>query len=303
MDEIVDHVFLTRFNVPSAGYESLIRATDGWLEMRLALFEKFCLPSVRNQHDRRFMWIIYFDPESPGWLMDRIGSANFDGIFAVRFRAEISRQDLIDDIRGVVQHPGTHLLTTNLDNDDGLAADFTERLRGVGPTRTSTAVYLANGLIRSGAALFSYRDPHNAFCSVLSPWEVPETCWADWHNRLAESMPVVKLAGSPAWLQVVHGSNVSNRVHGRQIPPGAFRRTFPALLDDLPEPSTSYLVGDALVRAPGRMVREVARSAAKRLINSVSGQDGTDDFKAWALRHRLRGAKLRKGRGVRNGFL
>ena len=38
-------------------------------------------------------------------------------------------------------------------------------------------------------------------------------------------MPVVQLDGPPAWLQVVHGSNVSNRVRGRIVSPNRTRLT------------------------------------------------------------------------------
>ncbi len=45
---------------------------SGWLEDRVELFERYCLPSVAAQTDRRFSWIIYFDPQSPAWLRQRI---------------------------------------------------------------------------------------------------------------------------------------------------------------------------------------------------------------------------------------
>jgi hypothetical protein len=303
MDTKTNHVFLTRFNVPTAGYESLIRASDGWLEKRIALFEDYCLPSVRNQDNRNFGWIIYFDPESPQWLMNRIAAANFDQIFKIIFRSEVSRQDLLDDISTLVKRRGTHLLTTNLDNDDSLASDFSQRISAVPQLTRSTALYFDNGLIRAGEALYSRKDPSNAFCSVVSPWSAPDTCWADWHNRLAHSMPVINLAGPPAWLQVVHGSNVSNRVHGHQVSPRAFREIFPGVLDGMPEPSRYCLVGDALVRAPVRVVRDYARKGMKQLIANVAGPGGTDRLKAWVLGNSPKQGKQEKGKGVQNGYL
>lgn len=302
MNMETNHVFLTRFNVPTPGYERLVRASEGWLEKRIALFERYCLPSVRNQYNRNFEWIIYFDPESPRWLMDRIAAANADHMFTVILRSEVSRQDLLHDIAAVVKHRGTHLLTTNLDNDDGLASDFSQRLHAVAPLPVSTAIYFDNGLIRTDEALYSHKDPSNAFCSVMSPWHALDTCWADWHNRLEQSMPVMNLAGTPAWLQVVHGLNVSNKVHGHQISPRAFRGVFP-VVDDMPEPSKSSLVGDALVRAPIRAVRDYARKGLKQLIMHFSGQDGTDSLKAWILHHNPNKVKLKKGKGVQNGYL
>ena len=67
-----DHVLLTRFNLPSAGFESIVRAQDGWLKDRIELFERYSIPSVQAQTSQAFHWIIYFDPESPEWLKGRI---------------------------------------------------------------------------------------------------------------------------------------------------------------------------------------------------------------------------------------
>jgi len=41
-----DHVLLTRFNLPSKGFEGMITAKEGWLTDRIALFEFYCLPSA-----------------------------------------------------------------------------------------------------------------------------------------------------------------------------------------------------------------------------------------------------------------
>ena len=65
MKPSIDHVILTRFNLPTAGVESLVRAQEGWLRDRQVLFEKYCLPSVKFQTRQDFSWIVYFDTQSP----------------------------------------------------------------------------------------------------------------------------------------------------------------------------------------------------------------------------------------------
>src|SRR6185312_13033255 len=112
------------------------------------------------------------------------------------------------------------LLTANLDNDDALAATFVARLRAVDTRSDHAAIFFENGLVRSGDRLYAYRDPMNAFRAVRdSRATEPRTCWADWHTRLGKHMPVQVVGGQPAWLQVVHGQNVSNRVRGRLARP------------------------------------------------------------------------------------
>lgn len=297
----VDHVMLTRFNLPSKGYESLIRSQEGWLHGRMGLFEKYCLPSIRNQSDKNFKWIIYFDPESPKWLMDRIREINPDRVFSPVFRAEVTGSELIEDIDRVVGRRNDYLLTTNLDNDDGLAADFVSRIRSVAPSVGSVAVYLTHGLIRSGTGTYLHADPDNAFCSVLAPWSEPKTCWADWHNLLGRSMPVVRLGGPPAWLQVVHGSNVSNRVHGRRVSPAAYAEHFPGLLEDMSQPTRAQLLTDQLLLAPLRLGRETARAAAKSVVQATSGRSRIDQFKVWGATQarRLRSRTALEGKTVR----
>lgn len=297
----VDHVLLTRFNLPSKGYESLIRSQEGWLRTRMGLFEKYCLPSIRNQSDRSSKWIIYFDPESPEWLKDRIQEINEDGVFCPVFRAEVTSRDLIDDIAAVVGQRNEYLLTTNLDNDDGLAADFVSRIRTVAPSGGSAAVYMVNGLIRSGDGMFLHTDPDNAFCSVLAPWSKPETCWADWHNLLGQSMPVVRLGGPPAWLQVVHGSNVSNRVHGRRISAAAYTGSFPGLLEDLSRPTRADLLRDRFLLGPSRLVREKLRAAAKSVVQATSGRNRIDQLKVWVATRTMRSNSLAAARKKRVG--
>jgi hypothetical protein len=288
----LDHFLLTSFNLKSTGAESLIRAWECWLRGRVDLFETYCLPSVRAQTSQSFRWIIYFDPDSPDWLMTWISSHASEGLFSPVFRATVPHGELIADLSSLIGSSGTRLLTTNLDNDDALAVDFVERVQAVAAGDTRTAIYLANGLIKAPNGLFRRVDRQNAFCSVAEPWEAPVTCWSDWHNRLHLAMPVVTLSGDPGWLQVVHGSNVSNRVRGVRVSPKPYLRLFPQLLDDVPPVGAAELVVDRVVAGPARLARDGMRAVAKAVVLAVLGKDGLSRVAAAlaGLRNRARPA-------------
>jgi hypothetical protein len=279
MKPMTDHVILTRFNVPTDGLESRVRAKEGWLRERMALFEAFCLPSVQAQTSSDFRWIIYLDPESPGWLKSRIADLNAGGLFTPIYRSAISDSERIADIRAVTGARGQMLITSNLDNDDALAADFVERLQNLqaGPSRA--AVYFVNGLILSGGALYANRDATNAFCSVRETWDLPVTCWADWHNRLGKSMPVLEIDGAAGWLQVVHGTNVSNRIHGTRIAAGTPPNAFGQLLSGVKDPTGLELLYELALAKPGRWSRDKLRSVAKGAILRTVGKPGLDRLK------------------------
>jgi hypothetical protein len=92
-------------------------------------------------------------------------------------------------------------------------------------------------------------------------------------------MPAVILRGNPGWVQVVHGANVSNRVHGRRTYPAQHHAAFPGLLDDLPEPGIWQIARDTLVSVPGRALREGTRATTKAVISKIAGKRGLDRAK------------------------
>lgn len=289
----VDHVLLTRFNLPSVGAESIVRAKDGWLRARIELFRRYCLPSVLGQTRQDFKWIIYLDPQSPEWLVSVMDDLNHRGTFTPIYRAEVGRTELLGDLRLVSGAHHRELLTTNLDNDDGLAADFVERLQAAGSYGTRSALYLTNGLITSGSALYLRRDRSNAFCSVREDWEAARTCWSDWHNLLGQSMNVRELGGAPAWLQVVHGSNVSNRLHGKRVSAAPYLDAFGSLLNDIDDVGRLDLLRDRALERPRRIARDSGRSLLKHAAMTVLGKEGLDRLKSqWAFRTE----QLRKAR-------
>lgn len=68
------HFILTRFNLllwDKAKDDRKVR-TIKWLEHRFSLFEKYCLPSVKNQTCQDFEWIVLFDSMTPDNYKDRI---------------------------------------------------------------------------------------------------------------------------------------------------------------------------------------------------------------------------------------
>jgi hypothetical protein len=275
----IDHVVLTRFNLPSEGVENIIRAKEGWLEHRIGLFERYCLASVRAQKCQLFSWIIYLDPESPEWLKRRIQHHALDGTFVPIFRPSVSPSELIADITDVAGRNGSHLMTTNLDNDDGLAHNFIHRLQAVKPQPEKMAVYLAKGLVKSHSRLYLRTDKYNAFGSVVDDWTSASTCWSDWHTLLGRSMRVLEIYDEPGWLQVVHGTNLSNRVRGRLVSPGQYSDLFPGLLDDVCEPKPIDMISDLALARPQRLVKESGRAIAKGVIIQTAGKKGLDRIK------------------------
>jgi hypothetical protein len=280
LDTEVTHVLITRFNLPSKGAEAHVRVRDGWLHDRLRLFESFCVPSVEAQIEKNFTWIVYLDPSSPRWLLDRIDCLSAGGLFAPHFYESVPRETLLSNIESMTGGPTRYLLTTNLDNDDALAIDFTRRVRRASRADSRVGIYIDSGLILNGDALYARRDRHNAFCSVQESWRDAVTCWCTPHNKLHHIMPVLEVSGgAPGWLQIVHGGNVSNRVRGKRVSPLPYRAQFPAILDTVDVPTSADLARDRYIHQPRRTMYEIARTTTKWFVLKVGGQRGFESTK------------------------
>lgn len=283
----IDHILLTRFNLPSAGPERLIRAQDGWLQDRIRLFERYTVPSVLQQSaPHSFSWLVFLDQESPQWLLDRLAPLVERGAFSPVYGEQFTNEEVVEQARLLTGAHGELLLTTTLDNDDALATDFAERVQRLAVRGRATAIYLENGIILAGSRVFLRHDPHNAFVSVAEPWDDAKTVWRDWHNRLHHHMEVRTDGGRPGWLQVVHGRNVSNRVRGKLVDPAKYRSDFSGHLDEVPSPPRGAVSYDRLVRIPIRESHETVRRAGKNLLLATMGKDGLDRVKETVQRRR-----------------
>lgn len=263
------HVILTRFNMATPGRELAIRTKPGWLADRFALFEDYCLPSIAAQTRRDFRWMVYFDKDTPDEFKERVerlrGVFPFDAYYTGLFLTPGWRQSIAQTIA-----PETPLiLTTHFDNDDALARDHVERLHAsvVANGCRQGGYNFENGLVRAGDRVYALRHRSNAFFSWLEPFG-PETRTVSSipHMRMADLGDVHQIGGAPAWMQLVHGTNVSNRVRGKRLgneaPLGLFAGRGG---EPVADPGLRDQIVENLVLRYGRDLRDLATIAFNRL--------------------------------------
>lgn len=268
------HVVLTRFNVryvldksvPAVGVDPL------WLGERFKLFERYCLPSVLAQSEQNFTWIIFFDAETPAPFRDRAQA--LAGMRADTHPVFCDTLPL-DDVKTIVRDTATTdyrwLLTTRLDNDDGLHTEFVSTVQSAQAFSRPEVLNCPTGIILSGRRAYRQRHLSNAFMSLCEPAEEFKTVLgAPSHTRIAESYPVRQLTDRPMWLQVIHGSNISNRARGRRIPLERAIETFPAAFGAAPQPRDNPLaiLIENLTLYWVRMSRDVLVASLRRVLGA-----------------------------------
>lgn len=123
-----EHIISTRFNVPTERWittsEGKMALTGEWLKDRFDIFEKYCFPSFKNQTLKDFIWLVFFDIETPEIYKNRINQyqielGNFKPIFVRDF--EEMREKLISETR---KSASPFIISSDIDNDDWLHKDF-----------------------------------------------------------------------------------------------------------------------------------------------------------------------------------
>jgi hypothetical protein len=125
----------------------------------------------------------------------------------------------------------------------------------------------------SGKAAYRHRHLHNAFTNLVeADDELFRTTMTIRHMELPQHVSVIQAEGPPAWLQVVHGGNVSNKVRGRRTAPAQHAARFPhGLLDAVAAPTPLEQLADAAA-TPARDLRDTALRLLRRLIPADPGR-------------------------------
>ncbi len=223
----LEHFIITRFNLATSGRESEIRSQEGWLEHRFDLFERYCLPSVAAQSVQNFRWIIHFDENTPDTFKKRISALTKTFPFIPFYTNLLNGWG--ESITQTFSPKADFVATTRLDSDDALGIDFVEKVQnGILAEGMSAGSYnLQQGLIRYNDSIYAIRHPSNAFFTYLERNSANlKTAHSIKHMEIASAGKVFQLSGPPSWMQIVHDSNVSNKVRGWRVSNISLENTF-----------------------------------------------------------------------------
>jgi hypothetical protein len=266
------HALITRFNVlyrELAHKRAKAKGLDAsWLAERFDLFETYCLPSVLAQTCQDFVWLIYFDAATPPAFVERArrgcaGRANIRLMFCDLYDHTL----LARDLRAELTPAPEWLLTTRLDNDDGLRRDFVQRVHDNLRFAGAEAINFPNGIVYAGGRAYSHRDESNAFLSLLEPFRDFKTVLIVKHPDMAQVAPVRQIEGEPAWLQVIHDTNIRNRVRGWRVPADQALEGFEIAGAETPPRAEAKLtlLLDNMLYGTWRFAREAGIDVAKSL--------------------------------------
>ena len=233
------------------------------MEQRLDLFERYCLPTVMAQSNANFTWMLYFDRNTPERHLQRVrqglsGASNCVIKLCEVYGSETVQADLAADL----DKTRKWLVTSRLDNDDGLHCDFIRLVQQQVRVGTVEALDLPVGIVLANDVPFVSKQGSNAFISLSEPLEGMRTVLVMRHKEMGRRYTIRTIKSGPAWLQTVHGSNVSNKVRGWRISRNDLPDAF-AIQGKLPPERDSRLAitFDNATLGTARYARDVAAAA------------------------------------------
>lgn len=213
------HYLVTRFNVTINGngpefIRSDARSPD-WLTERTALFEAFCAPTVRGQINQNFSWLIYCDHLTPKEIIQRIQTAT-SGIRSSQIIHVAHFDKLLIHLKQMISQCETsYVITTRLDNDDGIGIHFIDDIQNHFVEEDMLIINQLGGVhyhVVEKILTFHKHYPHNSFTSLIEARKTdPVTIMGFNHLNPHENMRTLNVQTKYAFWRTLHRENTALR--------------------------------------------------------------------------------------------
>ncbi|WP_304141856.1 glycosyltransferase [Mesoflavibacter zeaxanthinifaciens] len=216
------HFIITRFNLKNENWKSNNSNTpkgisESWLTNRLQLFQKFCLPSVKNQSNQNFIWIIAIDIDTPIFFKNKINEIlknieNIKLIYVDGFNGLSS--ELNTKIQSLLNPEDHFIITTRLDNDDIIHRDFVKTIQELYTPSHNTIIDLKNGYqlsLNNSKDIRYLGYAFNPFISLIEASDNIKTVLFKEHIswRFNCEKHIIYIT-KRLWIQLIHSKNQAN---------------------------------------------------------------------------------------------
>jgi len=216
------HIITTSFNVPSVSWKQTRDGkntlTDEWFTDRIDIFDKYCLPSFKNQTSKNFIWIVFFDVNTPDFYKARIQEIqmelpNFRPYFVIDHdEKKVRLLEIIPEYTGNSEF----LISTDVDNDDILHREYVETIQHLFQPKDNLVIDLRRGLQltkKSGNKAFitEYYSVANPFVSLVEDIRNFKTVTHYFHHKYRDFKDTAVFDKKSLYIQFIHQNNLMNK--------------------------------------------------------------------------------------------
>jgi hypothetical protein len=231
MAAIFTHYLLTRFHV------RVLQQLPGrrWLEDRISLFNKYALPSITNQDNQNFTWLIAVSESTPKDVLQIFEQSPRIELIVTPDDAPVEKH--VSQMRErVLQSRSPWVITTRLDSDDAISTDYVNTVQSRFAPQKKGINFAAGWVYDPRRDLcMQVTNWCNQFISLVEPRDKSlKTVYCRKHKEMHLECHVDDSWSKTRWMQVAHGGNALNRdlwAKGRVIPNEEILEKFPWFLE------------------------------------------------------------------------
>lgn len=233
------HFLITRFNLKGLANFRDIKEWELWNTNRFHIFKTYTLPSVLNQSNKDFIWLIFFDKSTPVECLKYIDALKQYKFIVPKIIQGINEfnTEYIKSINRYLNKYIEWIITTRIDNDDCIHQDMVDIIQHNFQPKHGYMISLASGytLDIRNLQLSHYFYPMSPFISLIESTQgtfygifkkrhtewlqlrlfVLKEIYLEWVANNKRSTRFI--LNQPLWIQTIHGNNVCNSFY-RGIP-------------------------------------------------------------------------------------
>jgi hypothetical protein len=240
-----DHIVLTRFNIAGRRPSRFDKGLDEeWLAHRTGLFRRFCFPSVLNQSEKNFSWLVLLHAGTPPRIRGILDECSRScPQMRLVYVPVLQRRNLSSIVKRLTT--SDYLITSRLDNDDALAVNFVETVQKAFRPAKLEFINFPNVACYDAVQgrFYTRLRRSNPFLSLVEErTEAPKTAMFLRHPRAESGYAVRNVrTRTPMALAVTHERNLANTADGCLASPREMRKHF-AIDIEFPEEPPGLLL-------------------------------------------------------------
>ena len=247
------HFLMTRFNLRNESWKTAkdgtLVLTEEWLNHRFSLFQQYCLPSVKNQINQNFIWLVFFDCATPDSFKIKIEeiSKYYKPFHAIYIDG---MNELLPSSRNYIStfidESDKFIITSRLDNDDLIHQNFIGTIQQLARPSSDLIIDLRKGYqINKGKKNPEIRKVYNyfnPFVSIVESTADFKTILSRMHREWKHSTFVFSEDKKPLWIELIHEKNKLSIVRKNLLLTRNIRFREFGLIEVIKKPGLSFVV-------------------------------------------------------------
>lgn len=220
------HFIITRFNIPTkyAGRKNTSmdnvdpKTNEKYLDYRMNLFDRYTFPSLKNQTNKNFKWLVLFSNQTPQKYKKRLQLfaeefTNFCPLYLTdeeAYNFDIYLESVLN------QYDCDTYITTRIDNDDAISINMIEEIQKYYKQECN------ENLLLSFTCGLQYTEKTKRFATqnikgnhfiTMILTNPSKTVISFPHNKIPKEITTVTMGEKkkPMWIEVIHENNYANQ--------------------------------------------------------------------------------------------